>query len=79
MSTKLPLAAGNHARNAALSVTSGRMITFPSTRPFVGALQASIIASSERTRGDTRSKWVIPRRQLRQVPYCSFFALIPHA
>ena len=79
MSTNLPFACGSHATNAALSATSGRTTTGARTgRPFgVGGLQASIVPSSVRTRGDTRSMCVLPRRQPRHVPYCSLRAAMP--
>ena len=79
-STNLPFACGSQATSPALSATSGKITTGARTgRPFgVGGLHASIVPSSERTRGDTRSTCVGPRRQLRQVPYCSFRAVMPH-
>ena len=79
ISTNLPFVCGSHATNAAVSGKSGMMMTAARTgRPFgVGGLHASIVPSSERTRGATRSMCVVPRRQLRQVPYCSLRAVMP--
>ena len=42
-------------------------------------LHAAAMPSSDRTRGETRSMWVIPRSQLRQVPYRSLYASMPHS
>src|SRR5690242_5580832 len=53
------------------------MTTFACTLPRTPGLQASIVASRVRTRGVSRSRWVMPRRQLRQVPYCSLRASTP--
>ncbi len=79
--TNLPFACGSQAANAALSGTSGRITTGARTiLPFgVPGLQASIIPSSERTRGATRSMCVVPRRQPRHVPYRSLRAGMPQA
>ncbi len=79
MSTNFPFPCGSQDTNALLSAKSGRMVTGARTgRPFgVGGLHASTVPSSERTRGATRSMCVVPRRQLRQVPYCSLRAVIP--
>src|SRR6266545_716797 len=80
MSTNFPLAWGSQATNAALSATSGAITTGARTgRPRgVPGLQASIVPSSERIRGASRSMCVLPRRQPRQVPYCSLRAVTPH-
>jgi len=78
MSTKLPLARAAQALNAELSATSGRTITFPSTRPFVGA-------SGEHDRleradpGGEQVEVRDPAPPGAPSPYCSFFALIPHS
>src|SRR5450759_3966419 len=77
--TLLPFACGNHFTNSALSLNSGRMITCAVTgTPLVPGLQASIVPSSERTRGLTRSMCETPRRHPRQVPYRSALASMPH-
>ena len=77
--TILPRACGSHFTNSVLSANLGSVITGAVTgRPFVPGLQASIIPSSERTRGVTRSMCETPRRQPRQVPYGSRFASMPH-
>ena len=81
MSTSFPFACGNHATKAELSATSGRMTPRARTGRLrgVGGLQASIVASRVRIRGATRSRCVLPRRQLRHVPYCSLRTGMPHA
>src|SRR6187399_62143 len=77
-STTLPRAFGNHATNSVLSLNFGRMIASAFTGlAFVPGLQASIVPSSERVRGATRSMCDTPRRQPRHVPYCSRLASIP--
>ena len=59
---------------------SGSNTTSPSTsRPSVPGLHASIIASSERTRGAMRSRCVGPRFHELHVPQRSFRAEIPQA
>src|SRR5438445_11460134 len=73
-STNLPFACGSQATNAAVSATSGKITTGARTgRPFGdGGLHASIVPSSEHTRGDTRSTCVGPRHHQRQVAYGCF-------
>ncbi len=56
--TNLPRTLGSHARNAALSARSGSTATPPSTGAVVPGLHASIMDSSVRTRGETRSTCV---------------------
>src|SRR3954468_11864230 len=78
-STILPRACGSHFTNSVLSLNFGRTIASARTGvPFVPGLHASIVPSSERVRGATRSMCDAPRRQPRQVPYCSRFASMPH-
>src|SRR5579862_8242815 len=72
--TILPFACGSHFTNSVLSRNFGSTIASALTGlPFVPGLQASIVPSSERTRGCTRSMCDTPRRQPRHVPYCSRF------
>ncbi len=68
-STILPRACGSHRTNSVLSLNFGRMIASAVTgRPLVPGLQASIVPSSVRARGPTRSMCESPRRHPRQVP-----------
>ena len=71
ISTNFPRASGSHASNASGVSASARITTPASTGPPVAGLQAAAIPSSVRTRGATRSMWLIPRSHPRQVPYCS--------
>ena len=67
--TILPFAFGSHFTNSVLSLNFGSTITSALIGlPFVPGLQASIVPSSERTRGLTRSMCDVPRRQPRHVP-----------
>lgn len=69
IATSFARACGSQAWNAVLSATSGSTITSERTgRPPVPGLHDSIVPSSERTRGATRSMWLTPRRQAFQVP-----------
>ncbi len=77
ISTSFPFARGSHASSAARVVRLGRMTTSDSSAPLVGGLYASIVPSSVRSRGDTRSTCVTPRFHPRQVPYCSSRAGMP--
>src|SRR5947208_3651692 len=79
-STTLPRACGSHFTNSVESLNLGRTIASAVTgTPFVPGLQASIVPSSDRVRGPTRSMCEVPRRQPRHVPYCSRLASMPHA
>ena len=77
--TNLPTTSGSHASNASGLSASTRITTPASTGPSVAGLQAAAMPSSDRTRGETRSMWLIPRSHPRQVPYCSFLASMPHS
>ncbi len=69
MATNFPRTVGSQAWKAAGSARSGSSTASPVTAaPPVPGLQASIVPSSERTRGLSRSTWVWPRLQPRQVP-----------
>jgi len=77
-STSFPRACGSHLTNSALSANRGRMIASAVTSfPPVPGLYPTMVASRVRTRGLTRSTCEYPRRQPRQVPYCSLRAVIP--
>ena len=77
-STSLPLACGSQRTNSELSANRGSTTVVAVTSfPPVPGLYPTIVPSSDRTRGATRSMCDVPRRQTRQVPYCSFFASIP--
>ena len=77
--TNFPRTSGSHASNASGLSASTRITTPASTGPSVAGLQAAAMPSSDRTRGETRSMWLIPRSHPRQVPYCSFLASMPHS
>ena len=78
ISTNLPRACGSQAANSCSVRKSGSTTAGPCTGwPPVPGLHASIVPSSVRTRGCTRSTCVMPRSQPRQVPYCSARAWIP--
>src|SRR5215510_3361606 len=78
--TILPRACGSHFTNSVLSLNFGKTIASAVTGvPFVPGLHASIVPSSDRTRGETRSMCETPRCQPRHVPYCSRRASMPHA
>src|SRR3982750_1024934 len=78
ISTSFPFTLGSQRTNPALSADSdarGMMATSAvMPRGGVGALQACIVASSWRARGETSISPLGPRVQSRQVPYGSFFA-----
>src|ERR1041385_3281194 len=77
--TILPRAWGSHRTKSVLSLNLGSTMTGAVTGcPFVPGLHASIIPSSDRTRGETRSMCDTPRRHPRQVPYGSRLASMPH-
>ena len=79
-STIFPLACGSHFTNSVLSLNFGSTIASAVTDlPLVPGLHASIVPSSERTRGPTRSTCERPRRQPRHVPYASRRASMPQA
>src|SRR3954464_7266592 len=64
--TIFPFACGNHFTNSVLSLNFGRMIASAVTgAPFVPGLHASMVPSSVRMRGDTRSICDGPRFQPR--------------
>ena len=78
--TILPFAFGSHFTNSVLSLNFGRTIASAATGvPLVPGLHASIVPSSDRTRGATSAMFDVPRRQPRHVPYCSRFASMPQA
>ena len=75
--TNLPFTSGSQAWNSVESATSPRNTTPAFTLPRVPGLQASIMPSSVRTRGSTRSMCVSPRSHPFHVPYCSLRAATP--
>src|SRR6478609_7251686 len=77
-STILPRAFGSHFTNSVLSANFGSAMTSAVTGAVVPGLHASMVPSSDRTRGATRSMCDAPRRQPRQVPYGSRRASMPH-
>ena len=58
IATALPATDGSQASNSSRDPTWGSSTTSASTGPSVPGLQASIIPSSERTRGAMRSMWL---------------------